>query len=41
MALPTVYEADLHRTILLLYLYRQGYFDLPTETEFDRALADT
>lgn len=41
MALPTGNEGDLHRTILLLYLYRQGYFEFPTETEFDRALADT
>lgn len=36
-----VVEGELHRPLLLLYLYKNGFFDFPVETEFDRALSDS
>ena len=38
ISFPHVSQHELHRPLLLLYLYKRGYFDFPTETEFDRAL---
>jgi asparagine synthase (glutamine-hydrolysing) len=35
---PNVDRGAVYRTLLLLYLYDEGYFEFPVETEFDRAL---
>lgn len=37
---PNVYGGSLYRTLLALYLYDNDFFDLPIETEYDRALAE-
>lgn len=39
ISFPKVGEGELHRTLLLFYLYRRGFFDFCIETEFDRALS--
>lgn len=39
ISFPKVADGELHRTLLLFYLYRRGFFDFPVETEFDRALS--
>ena len=41
IAFPTVDSGAVFRTLLLLYLYDEGYFEFPVETEFDRALKES
>lgn len=38
ISFPNVDRGTLFRTLLLFYLYRNGFFELPTDNEFERAL---
>lgn len=39
ISFPKYGSEGLHRTLLFLYLYDNGFFDLSVQTEFDRALS--
>lgn len=41
ISFPNVSARGLHRPLLLLHLYKKGFFDFPVETEFDRAFSES
>jgi hypothetical protein len=41
VSFPNVSARGLHRPLLLLHLYKEGLFDFPVETEFDRAFSES